>query len=488
MVLDLRGHDCRYSIEQSMLFLYPQEHPFYSHEKPTDGSPYAKVEAFYEKERISVKTDLEICGRIYQAVAEDDNSEDPWERERLLRHTVKRSFYQAACLHLGKHPVWGSLTGIKPSKLVRSMLQKGLSIQEVSDILMDKYDVSEEKTNLCLKTALISKDLADERTENDFSLYIGIPFCPSRCAYCSFVSHSIEKSTALMDPYLEALFRELAVTGRMVSQKGLKLKTVYVGGGTPSILSQSQMATLIGRIYSNFDMNQCEEFTVECGRPDTITREKLSTLIRGGVDRISINPQSMNDAVLRACGRKHTSRQIHTAYEWAQQAGFRNINMDLIAGLPEDNEESFYKSLDEVLSMKPANVTVHTLARKNGSDLETVEERLPSAAQVEKMIQYCSQRLRQENYEPYYLYRQKFMSGNFENVGWMLPGACCRYNVYMMEEIHTVISCGATAVSKVVDQKTGKVKRIKNPKYPIEYLKDLEKVLLEKENFSPAIK
>ena len=308
---------------------------------------------------------------------------------------------------------------------------------------------------------------------------MGIPFCPTRCTYCSFVSRTIGKKTELLEPYLEALLKEIAVTGELLSKSGKHLRTIYIGGGTPSTLTASQLARLMDAIREHFDLSRCIEFTVEGGRPDTLDAGKLQTIRQHGADRMSINPQTMVDTVLRACGRPHKAADILRAYGEAVNAGFQAINMDLIAGLPEDTVEGFCGSLDQVAALKPSNITVHTLALKKGADLFEKRAHLPSAEEVTEMVAYANKTLSALGYKPYYLYRQKYMSGSFENVGWSRDGMDCLYNIYMMEEIHTILSLGGGGMNKV-NLPNGRLTRFHNPKFPEQYIEMLPSVLEQK--------
>ena len=319
------------------------------------------------------------------------------------------------------------------------------------------------------------------------SLYVVIPFCPTRCSYCSFVSRTIGKRTELLEPYLNALLQEIAVTGRLLADSGRTIRTIYIGGGTPTTLSSSQMAVLLDAIGDSFDLSRCMEFTVEGGRPDTLSEEKLRTIHDHGADRMSINPQTMVDSVLRACGRPHTAADVLGAYRWAQSAGFDAINMDLIAGLPTDDFDGFRHSLDTVAALAPANITVHTLALKKGADLFEKRENLSSANAVSRMVDYANETLRALGYQPYYLYRQKYMSGSFENVGWSRDGKDCLYNIYMMEELHTILSLGGGGMNKV-NLPDGTLQRFHNPKFPEQYIEMLPSVLKEKEELFSLMK
>jgi len=309
---------------------------------------------------------------------------------------------------------------------------------------------------------------------------VGIPFCPTRCAYCSFVSRTVGKKTELLEPYLEHLLRELEFTGKLLASSGKTVRTIYIGGGTPTTLSERQMVRLLEGIRNSIDLSRCIEFTVEGGRPDTLDSEKLKAIRAFGADRMSINPQTMEDAVLRACGRPHTREDVLRSYREAVDAGFAAINMDLIAGLPKDSYAGFCRSLDAVAQLQPANITVHTLALKKGADLFEKRVSLPSGEEVADMVEYANTALRSLGYKPYYLYRQKYMSGSFENVGWSRDGLDCLYNIYMMEEMHTILSVGGGGMNKV-NLPGGRLQRFHNPKFPEQYLEQFDSVLAQKE-------
>ena len=314
---------------------------------------------------------------------------------------------------------------------------------------------------------------AAELEPNDISLYVGIPFCPTRCAYCSFVAQSVEKSFSLVEPYLEALFDEITAAGQLVRELGLNVKSFYMGGGTPTTLTADQMDRLLSKLEQNFDFGSLAELTIEAGRPDTIDEEKLRVLRAHNTTRVSINPQTMEDNVLAAIGRRHTADDIRRAMEQVRAAGFPHVNMDLIAGLPEDTPEGFARSLDEVISMDADNITVHTLSLKKGSRIMLEGSRIPGADEVAQMLDYADPTLRKHGFAPYYLYRQKYMSGSFENVGWTKPGGTGLYNIYIMEELHSILSLGAGGSTKMVGG--GQIRRAFNAKYPREYIDRPEK-------------
>ena len=305
---------------------------------------------------------------------------------------------------------------------------------------------------------------------------MGIPFCPTRCAYCSFVSNSVEKSFRWVEPYLEALLAEVDSAAQMVRDLGLRVRSFYMGGGTPTTLSAAQLDRLLGRLGERFDLSGVVEYTVEAGRPDTVTADKLEVLRRRGTTRVSVNPQSMEDRVLAAIGRRHSADDIRAAVELVDRFGFPHVNMDLIAGLPEDTPEGFRRTLDEVIGFGTDNITVHTLSLKKGSRITLEGTRIPTEDEVAAMLDYADPALRGAGFAPYYLYRQKYMSGSFENVGWCRPGGTGWYNIYIMEELHTILSLGAGGSTKMVDPARDRIERVFNLKYPQEYVQRPEKI------------
>lgn len=374
-------------------------------------------------------------------------------------------------------PSWGLLTGVRPSKLMLK-LREEMGEKEAVEYFGKKLLVSGEKTRLALDVARCEEKIISLSKPESFSLYISIPFCPTRCSYCSFVSHSIEKTKKLMQPYVENLCREIELTGEIAKNLNLCLETVYFGGGTPTTLSPEQLESLLSAVRKSFDLSNCFEYTVEAGRPDTVTREKLEVLKINGVGRISINPQTFNDKVLENIGRRHTSEQTLRAYETARNVGFDSVNMDLIAGLSGDTLESFSYTLDKINELSPENVTVHTLALKRSSTLAGDTTGLSSGVLANSMINLSHEKL--SAYEPYYMYRQSKSLGNLENVGWCKKGFECAYNVFMMEECHTILACGAGAVTKLKDPNSNLIERIFNFKYPYEYNDRLSQLLERK--------
>ena len=391
--------------------------------------------------------------------------------------------FSALRAHTGKTPRWGMLTGIHPIKLLRQLTER-YGAEEANRLFREKYFVSEEKAALAARTLKSQSPVTLDVRENDYSLYISVPFCPTRCAYCSFVSQSVEKTKKQIPEYHTLLLREIEATAETAKALGLTLRSVYVGGGTPTTFSAEQLAMLIRTVRASFDLSKCAEFTVEAGRPDTIDRAKLEALLSGGVTRISINPQTLQDNVLENIGRRHTAQQTVEAFRLAREVGFTNINMDLIVGLPGDTFESFCDTIEKVLALDPENVTVHSLALKRSSRITQsgeINRAHADAALADRMMAYAEKRLTEHGFEPYYLYRQSRMAGNLENTGWAKPGFVCAYNIFTMDETETVLACGAGGVSKLKDPYSEDLTRIFNFKYSYEYISRYGEILERKE-------
>ena len=462
MNLTIFGHEDLYAVEQLMLSLFSSREG-----RATSRLTRGKI-------WLTAVAEIEIDGKMTRAVRRLKAKD---ETVRLRRRALQQSLYLAALPQLETVPAWGALSGVRPTKISTKALLEG---EDADELLKDVYFVTQSRRQLALDCSVSTVDAIRQTKDTDISLYIGIPFCPTRCSYCSFVSRTVGKNTALLEPYLQALYQELAHTGKLLESSGKTVRTIYIGGGTPTTLSEEQIAALLDRISDTFDLSRCVEFTVEGGRPDTLNAGKLRTIRTHGADRMSINPQTMQDNVLRACGRPHTGADILRCFRETEDAGFKSINMDLIAGLPQDSFDGFRDSLDTVAALRPANITVHTLALKKGADLFEKRVVLPSCAEVSKMVDYANETLRTLGYKPYYLYRQKYMSGSFENVGWSRDGLDCLYNIYMMEEVHTILSLGGGGMNKV-NLPDGTLRRFHNPKFPEQYIAQIDDILRLKE-------
>lgn len=490
MKLYLKNHNYRYATEQMLLTLFPGEKPEYPVEPPGEGESALTLSLSVGRSWATGHAVLLRDGKRYSRFARapaPPSEAGRLERDRVLQRVLKNAFYRAGTQALGKEPPWGALTGVRPVKLPTRDLERGLSPREAEGRLRDLYRVSAPRRRLAMDCAIAAAAVQSALEPRDLSLYVGIPFCPTRCAYCSFISADTRRSLALVEPYLEALLREIEAAGASLERAGRRVKSVYFGGGTPTTLSAPQLDRLMGALEGHVDLSGCMEYTVEAGRPDTITPEKLDVLKSHGCDRISVNPQTMEDHVLRAVGRAHTAGDILSAWAMVERAGFSCVNMDLIAGLPADSVPGFRRSLDTVLALGPENVTVHTLALKKGSRLMSEGDGLPGPGEVADMLDYAWETLREAGYAPYYLYRQKYMSGGFENVGWCRPGTESVYNICMMEELHSILSLGAGGVTKLIDPENGSLVRISNPKYPKEYLENIDHMIRQKEEIECPI-
>ncbi|MGE4353202.1 MAG: coproporphyrinogen dehydrogenase HemZ [Oscillospiraceae bacterium] len=480
MKLYLIGHDCKYAVEQMLLTMYPNERPEYPEGDPTGD---CVVISFIRGKQLSTARCVIYSGsdryRGAASVSEKDLTADALSLSRHFQRIVKLAFYRAAVRHLGQKPAWGALTGIRPATLMTRLLQEGLSSRAAITEFSKRYDTDRDKSQLCMFAAKAGLRVRENLSPRDICLYVGIPFCPTRCTYCSFVSQSVAKSMHLVEPFLEALFRDIEATAHIVQALDLHVVSIYIGGGTPTTLSPDQLNLLCTQLEGAFDLSHLLEYTVEAGRPDTITAEKMVILHEHGVDRVSINPQSMNDDVLKNIGRNHTAQDIIDAVRIVKSVGGFVINMDLIAGLPGDSEASWSHSLSEVFALEPQNITVHTLAHKKGSAITVAGTDHSPVRTVGKMLLETHNRMMNLGYFPYYLYRQKFTPGGFENVGWCRKGYENRYNVCIMEELCSILAMGGGASTKLVSP-TGRIERIISPKYPQEYIAGVDKICSDK--------
>ncbi len=476
MVLCTVNHSHKYELENICRLFFPFERI-----EIVDEIISAPYDEFFAVTASEVRGDIESLyvrfenGEYKRECVDTCSIGDNTERERVLAVML----FNILCEFTGMRPGWGILTGVRPAKLMRRMMVE-LGRDGARKYFEEKLLCLPEKVNLCITAAECEQRIVERSGERDFSLYFAIPFCPTRCSYCSFVSHSVEKSMTLIGDYVNLLCDELRITGEIARNLGLNLSTVYVGGGTPTTLSAAQLTAVMDAVRDNFNVTGDTEYTVEAGRPDTITPDKLAAIKAGGATRISINPQTLNDSVLAEIGRRHSTEQTFEAFKMARAAGFNNINMDLIAGLPTDTLKSFINSVDGVLSLNPESVTVHTLSMKRSSRL-TTGGILPDVEQgnlAGAMLREVETRL-SADYIPYYLYRQSKTVGNHENTGYAKVGYECLYNIFMMDETHTVLACGASGVTKL---KRGDniIERIFNYKYPYEYISRYDEILRRK--------
>lgn len=451
---------------------------------PFDRVTTVRGDAEYEAQSRNVYTEIRPGDEPYFVRVEDESGARTMTGEKQAddEYGLMALLFKALSAHTGKVPRWGMLTGIHPIKLLRQLTEK-FGSEEANRLFREKYFVSEEKAAIASRTLASQLPVTNDVGENDFSLYISVPFCPTRCAYCSFVSQSVEKAKKQIPEYHKLMLEEIRETAAIANGLGLTLRSVYVGGGTPTTFSAEQLSEMIAVVREVFDLSHCDEFTVEAGRPDTVDREKLTALLEGGVTRISINPQTLQDNVLGNIGRRHTAQQTVDAFRLARETGHKNINMDLIVGLPGDTFESFCDTIEKVLALDPENVTVHSLALKRSSFITQsgeVNKAHEDALLADRMMAYAERRLTESGYEPYYLYRQSRMAGNLENTGWAKPGCVCAYNIFTMDETETVLACGAGGVSKLKDPYSETLSRIFNFKYSYEYISRYGEILERK--------
>lgn len=470
MNLYVKNHNFHFELENLTRLFFPNEKITVIRDFSEPQSPYIYTEV---SDKITISVNIGSFNKSETAVkklADDDNE---LVSAQLL--------YKLLCDFTGLTQPWGILTGVRPVKLLRKLAEESSEEQAVKKFEKDFF-VSNEKIALSRETEHNERKILELSRPESFSLYVGIPFCPSRCSYCSFVMASIERAEKLIEPYTKLLCEEIKRTAEIANKLGLRLETVYFGGGTPTTLSAEQLDTVLRTVNKSFDMSTCREFTVEAGRPDTIDIAKLFALKENKVDRISINPQTTNDEVLKTIGRKHTAQQFFDAFELARKCGFDNINTDLIAGLPTDTPESFKNSLDSIVKLNAECITVHTLCMKRASRLTTegVTLDLQQARDAREMLAYTQNILGQNEYIPYYMYRQSRMVGNLENVGWSKKGFESLYNVYVMDETHTILACGSGGVTKLKRNNPDYLERIFNFKYPYEYIDRFDELIQRK--------
>lgn len=470
MNLYVKNHNFHFELENLTRLFFPNEKITVIRDFSEPQPPYIYTEV---SDKITISVNIGSFNKSETAVKKLTDDDNELVSAQLL--------YKLLCDFTGLTQPWGILTGVRPVKLLRRLAEESNEEQAVKKFEKDFF-VSNEKTALSRETEHNERKILELSKPESFSLYVGIPFCPSRCSYCSFVMASIERAEKLIEPYTKLLCEEIKRTAEIANKLGLRLETVYFGGGTPTTLSAEQLDTVLGTVNNSFDMSTCREFTVEAGRPDTIDIAKLFALKENKVDRISINPQTVNDEVLKTIGRKHTAQQFFDAFELARKCSFDNINTDLIAGLPTDTPESFKNSLDSIVRLNAECITVHTLCMKRASRLTTegVTLDLQQARDAREMLAYTQNILGQNEYIPYYMYRQSRMVGNLENVGWSKKGFESLYNVYVMDETHTILACGSGGVTKLKRNNPDYLERIFNFKYPYEYIDRFDELIQRK--------
>lgn len=459
MKLIIEGHNKKYDLQSIASAFFPGQ-------SFSDGLPIIESKVLGENGAAVCITSIKGENRTVTKTVPLNKSKDDG-----VRIAVKSAFFEAAVEYTGIVPPWGEFSGIRPVKYMSSL---DSNTEKAKEEFISSLLVSEEKAGLCAKVIGLRENMLFEQGRNDFSLYISIPFCPSRCSYCSFISQAGEKMLSLKPRYIEMLCEELSLVGALAKEERLRLHSIYVGGGTPAVLTPKELAMVFEAVNNNFNLSLLKEYTVEAGRPDVITKEKLQVMKSFGVDRISINPQTLNNKVLEAIGRKHTAEQFYNAYNIAEQVGFKSVNTDLIVGLPEDDLTSFKNTLDSIISLTPENITVHSLCLKKSSWLKVDDNTgfLKNKEAIE-MSEYANRILLEKDYLPYYMYKQKNAVGSLENTGFCKEGFESYYNIIMMDDIQNVIGAGAGSTSKLFDG--GDPLRVYNCKYPFEYISHVEK-------------
>lgn len=479
MKLCLINHSYKYELEKLIRIFLPFEKIEFSEEK-AEGERVCITSLFRNGAETLLSAELSIDNKKFNSFESLSNSNSDYDKEceRLLAVSLYNCFVSASSYV----PEWGILTGVRPAKLF-SRLCDSAGLNAAEEWFKNGLMVSENKISLCRETVKGENRITALSSPDSYSLYISIPFCPTRCAYCSFVSHSVEQAKNLIPDYIRLLKEELRLAAEIAGKLNLRLETIYIGGGTPTAITAGQLCEIMTAVKDFFDLSSLREYTVEAGRPDTVTKEKLDVIKNLGATRISINPQTMNNEVLKGIGRRHTAEDTERAFMLAREHGFDNINTDLIAGLPGDTFDSFKTTLKRVLALNPESVTVHSLSMKRSSSLN-VNGLFPEAkmgAEAAKMVNFAREALTQRGIAPYYMYRQSKTVGNLENVGYAKRGAECLYNVFTMDETHTVLACGASAVTKLRQPDGPYIERIFNYKYPYEYISRFNELTARKD-------
>lgn len=478
MILIQEGYRCEFEMNIFINIFF---------DKTDEGSIYTYFS--HESDILSVKTKIEFNGEEYfgeYSQKFSSSESDEKLKKRIYCCACTKSFCIAAKKIRNITLPWGVMSGIRPAKSVRKYREKGFSDNEIRGLLKSIYDVSDEKIELAMEVSKNEETVLSKIGENSVSVYIGIPFCPSRCLYCSFVSTDIRYSGKYMDGFVECLIKEIEKTKEILNNLGLHVENIYIGGGTPTTLSAEQLSSILFAVEENLITQKLNEFTLEAGRADTITKEKLKAIKSGNVTRISINPQTANDETLKLIGRKHTFSDVIEKYYEAREVGFDYINMDLIAGLPGETPEMFYRSIDEVIALDPENITVHSMCIKRAAALNFSGIKLSDENYIQKMLSYAQKRMRETGRAPYYMYRQKNISGNSENVGYAKKGRMSFYNINIMEEAQTIIALGGGGASKLVLEND--IERVFNFKDPYEYIRRFDEILDKKDEIERILK
>ena len=480
MILKINGDINKYYVQTLCMVFFPGA-TFGENEQPGEGVPEVTVEVVedHKSEAVSAYVSIKLNDKLCEATAQVPLDEEiTFSNHQSI--AVGRAIFAAGKELLGHTPPWGILTGVRPAKVATGLFKSGKGILKSKKILRDEYFLNPQKAALAVSVASAETRILKKLPKNSCSIYISIPFCPTRCAYCSFVSYTTKRLLSMIEEYLEVLLEDIDETFKTINKLGMKVTTVYIGGGTPTTLSPEQLDRLFNKLSEHINIDELAEFTLEAGRPDTITAEKLAVAKAHGVTRISVNPQTLSDDILKEIGRRHTVEDFYNAYMIAKESGIKDINVDLIAGLPGDDFKNFSETVDKIIELAPTNITVHTFCVKKASDALRNNSSIYSLSggDAAKSVSYSQLKTKFAGYRPYYMYRQKNTVGNLENVGFSLEGHEGLYNVYMMEEMQTIFAVGAGAVTKLVkhdntDPEKPTIMRLSHPKYPYEYLRDI---------------
>jgi oxygen-independent coproporphyrinogen-3 oxidase len=472
----MNGHNLRRELDELIkLFIESSEKTTLDYENTIlhskvellDNQTFA-ITDIYVNEKSVANVKLKISERAY------------FHEDKALKWEIRRSAYLALSKFFNTSLNWGILTGIRPSKIVQELLDIYPDQKEVLSILKDFYFVSDVKSHLVLEIAQREQKIISSSKPNSIAIYIGIPFCTTRCLYCSFTSNSITKYAQSIPKYIECLKKEITAVSRMLREKCHSIESIYIGGGTPTSLEADELGTILSTIKNSFDISNLREYTLEAGRPDTITPQKLKIIKQYDIDRISLNPQSMNPDILKLIGRAHSPSDIINSFNLARDMGFKNINMDVIAGLPGDNIESFTNTINQLIALNPESITVHTFSDKRASQYNKEKEKYSLPKNPETMVQTAFELCKEANLMPYYMYRQRNILGNLENVGYSKPGCESIYNVQIMGEKQTIIAIGAGAISKIYYPDENRLERIFNVKSLEDYLSRIDEMIVRK--------
>ncbi len=465
--LECKGHDTSFELGNILHLFEPYTQDTLRIESVLEGNKAKTL--LYDGDKL-IATNEALLHFVGDAIQD--------KREKKVK--LKKLVYQILANYTEQMMPWGILTGIRPTKIVHECRLKGMSEEAIATLLEEDYCIAKDKVRLMVDVATAETKVLVANQHDEISIYIGIPFCPTRCVYCSFTAYSIEAKKQHVAAYLDALCKEISYIAE--AKRGCRIRSLYIGGGTPTSLDEAQFERLLSHISTCFDTAQIGEYTVEAGRPDTITRAKLEVMKQNGVGRISINPQTMNQKTLDVIGRRHSVAAIKEVFAIAREVGHTNINMDMILGLPGEEVSDVAYTLDELAKLAPENITIHTMAIKRASRLKQEQQqyKLTEVDKIQQMLALCKERTEAMGLKPYYMYRQKDMLGNFENVGYTKPGYECIYNIEIMEEKQTIIAAGAGATTKVVHQKGERIERVPNVKGLEEYIARIDEMIERK--------